>query len=70
MNQVKIILIGFLFALLPIFGQNLQELQKLQDEYKRVLDRQALQKPSEISNAEKTVLSTTIPDKLVYSVKM
>ena len=50
-------------------GQNYQELQKLQSEYKKVLERQALQKPDDISNAEKAVRSTVLPDKLVYSRK-
>ena len=36
-----------------LFSQNYQEIQKLQDEYKKVLERQALQKPIEISEAEK-----------------
>ena len=56
-----------LFQLLN--GQNYQELQKIQDEYKKVLEKQSLQKPKDISNAEKTILSTTLPDKLVYSRK-
>jgi len=64
-----------LFALLvfimgqTLFSQNYQELQKLQDEYKKVLERQALQKPMDISEAEKTASSTALPDKLVYSRK-
>ncbi|SVD75166.1 uncharacterized protein METZ01_LOCUS428020, partial [marine metagenome] len=64
-----------LFALLIFFmgqvllSQSYQELQNLQDEYKRVLERQALQKPMEISEAEKTASSTALPDKLIYSRK-
>jgi len=52
-----------------LFSQNYQEVQKLQDEYKKVLERQALQKPIDISEAEKTASSTALPDKLVYSRK-
>ena len=52
-----------------IFGQNYQELQRLQSEYKKALDRQALQKPADISEAEKTASSTALPDKLIYSRK-
>jgi len=52
-----------------LFSQNYQEVQKLQDEYKKVLERQALQKPIEVSEAEKTASSTALPDKLVYSRK-
>mgnify|MGYP001177545569 CR=1 FL=1 len=52
-----------------LLSQNLQEIQKLQNEYKKVLERQALQKPSEISEAEKSASSTALPDKLVYSRK-
>ena len=52
-----------------IFSQNYQELQRLQSEYKKALERQSLQKPQDISNAEKAAKSTVIPDKLVYSRK-
>ena len=52
-----------------LFSQNYQEVQKLQNEYKKVLERQALQKPIEVSEAEKTARSTALPDKLVYSRK-
>ena len=52
-----------------VFGQNLQEIQKLQNEYKKVLDKQSLQKPVEISNAEEAAKSTALPDKLIYSRK-
>ncbi len=50
-------------------AQNYQELQKLQNEYKKALERQALQKPAEITDAEKTAKSTSLPDKLIYSRK-
>ena len=52
-----------------IFAQNLDELKKLQSEYKSVLERQSLQKSKEISDAEKTASSTALPDKLIYSRK-
>ena len=52
-----------------LLAQNYQELQKIQDEYKKILERQALQKPTEISDAEKTAKSTALPDKLIYSRK-
>lgn len=51
------------------FSQNLQEIQKLQNEYKKVLERQSLQKPADITNAEQTAKSTALPDKLIYSRK-
>ena len=44
-------------------------MQKLQSEYKKALERQALQKPADISEAEKTAQSTALPDKLIYSRK-
>ena len=59
----------FLSYLPVVFGQNLQEIQKLQDEYKKVLERQSLQKPSDVYEAEKTAISTALPDKLIYSRK-
>ncbi len=70
---MKIIKILF-FAIIVIMhqgllAQNYQELQKIQDEYKKILERQALQKPTEISDAEKTAKSTALPDKLIYSRK-
>ena len=50
-------------------SQNMQELQKLRDEYKKALERQSLQKPADISEAENTAKSTALPDKLIYSRK-
>ena len=58
---------GIIFLSSNALSQNLQEIQKLQEEYKKVLDRQALQKPTEISDAEKTAKSTALPDRLIYS---
>jgi len=52
-----------------ILAQNYQELQRLQDEYKNLLKRQALQKPVDVSEAEKLASSTALPAKLVYSRK-
>tara|TARA_S200000501_G_C20845974_1_gene753662 strand:- start:529 stop:2451 length:1923 start_codon:yes stop_codon:yes gene_type:complete len=64
------LLIIFLFSLNAILNaQNLQELQRLQNEYKKALERQSLQKPPDITEAEKTAKSTVLPDKLVYSRK-
>ncbi len=67
-------LIKISFFILIIFcqlltGQSFQELQKLQNEYKNALERQSLQKPKDISDAEKIVNSGALPDKLVYSRK-
>ena len=50
-----------------VLAQNYQELQKIQSEYKKALDRQSLQKPKAISDAEKLPVSTSLPDKLVYT---
>lgn len=66
-NNLHIVLIFFVGSILS--GQNLDELKKLQTEYKDVLERQSLQKPSEITDAEKTASSTALPDKLIYSRK-
>ena len=63
----------FLFLLFNgnsgIYAQTLKELQKLKDEYSKVLDRQALQKSPEIQEAESRASSTALPDKLIYSRK-
>ena len=48
-------------------GQNLEEFQKLQQEYRKALERQSLNKSEEISNAENAAKSTSLPDKLVYT---
>ena len=50
-------------------SQSMQEFNKLQQEYKKALDRQALQKPVSISEAEKTANSTALPDRLIYTRK-
>ncbi len=67
LHKILIFTIALISSLL--FAQNLQELQKLQDEYKKVLERQSLQKPEAVANAEKTAKSTALPDKLIYSRK-
>ncbi len=69
MKSLIIIIFSLLNVAAITFGQNYQELQKIQSEYKKALERQALQKPSDISEAEKTAKSTALPDKLVYSRK-
>ena len=69
MKLYKILFFALFILNNDLLSQNFQELQKLQDEYKKALDRQALQKPFEISEAEKTAKSTALPDKLIYSRK-
>ena len=59
----------YLLSFILIYPQSYQELQRLQSEYKKALERQALQKPADISEAEKTAQSTALPDKLIYSRK-
>jgi len=61
--------IFYLLSFILIYPQSYQELQKLQSEYKKALERQSLQKPADISEAEKTAQSTALPDKLIYSRK-
>ena len=67
MKFYRIIFFVLFCAKSLLFGQTYQELQKLQNEYKKALERQSLQKPAEISKAEEAAKSTTLPDKLVYS---
>ena len=59
----------FILVFASATSQNLDEIRKLQSEYKKVLDRQSLQKSPEITEAEKTASSTALPDKLIYSRK-
>ncbi len=70
---MKLLKLYFVFILAFIgtfsFSQSYQDLQRLQEEYKKVLEKQALQKPAEIDEAEKRAKSTALPDKLVYSRK-
>ena len=66
--SIKLLFILILLSL-NISAQNLQEIQKLQNEYKKVLEKQALQKPSDVSDAENIAKSTALPDKLIYSRK-
>ncbi len=51
-----------------LFSQNLDEIKKLQSEYEKVLERQSLNKPDEIRDAEEAS-STLLPYKSVYSRK-
>ena len=69
MKSIYLCITALLSTLAITFGQNFQELQKLQNEYKKALERQALQKPNDIYEAEKTAKSTALPDKLIYSRK-
>ncbi len=57
-----------LFCFESISAQTYEELKKMQDEYKRALDRQSLKKSTDISNAEeKASIDATLPDMLLYS---
>ncbi len=67
--KLFVLLILFLSNLGHLTGQTLQELEKLKDEYSKALERQSLQKPQDIKEAENRASSTALPDKLVYSRK-
>ncbi len=71
MKLSKKIAILFVFCIASqiTFSQSLEELKRLQDEYYKALERQSLQKSDEIQDAEKTMSSTAIPEKLIYSRK-
>lgn len=68
-NKIIQYLLFIIFLFQYLFGQTYEEIQKIQSEYKKVLERQALQKPKHVSDAEKTAQSTALPDKLIYSRK-
>ena len=57
------------FSIISINGQTYQEIQKLKEEYNKALEKQSLQKPENIVEAERRAGSTALPDKLVYSRK-
>tara|TARA_Y100001958_G_C21245259_1_gene574826 strand:+ start:2931 stop:4865 length:1935 start_codon:yes stop_codon:yes gene_type:complete len=65
----NLIFVFTVLCLACLNAQSLQELQNLQNEYKKALERQALQKPVDVIEAEKTAKSTALPDKLIYSRK-
>ncbi len=52
-----------------LLGQSLQELKKIEDEYKKILEIQNLQKSDDVIEAEKSASSTSLPNQLVYSRK-
>ena len=58
-----------LYPLSFVDAQSMEEIQKLESEYKKVLEMQALQKSNDISDAEKTIKRTDLPDKLIYTRK-
>ncbi len=68
MNKKYIIYIIIAQATL-LFSQSFQSIEKLKNEYKKVLEQQSLQKSQDITDAEKTAQSTALPDKLIYSRK-
>ena len=69
LNKLSLLLLLFTGVFQSIFAQNYNELKMLQNEYKQALERQSLQKPKEIADAEKNASSTALPDKLIYSRK-
>ncbi len=69
MNNIKILFYILIFAIEFPNAQNYQEIQRLQEEYKKALNRHSLQKPNDISEAENTAKSAALPDKLIYSRK-
>ena len=52
-----------------IFSQSYEDLKNLESEYKKALELQSLQKPSDVSNAENLAKSTSLPNKIMYSRK-
>ena len=65
----KLFCLFFYIIFNNINAQSLQEIERLKNEYEEALNRQSLQKSSEIKEAEATAKSTALPDKLVYSRK-
>ena len=63
------ILLIYTLTFISSYSQNYQDLQKLQSQYKDALERQSLQKPPAVNDAEKTMQSTALPDKLIYTRK-
>ena len=59
----------FAFNITSVNAQSLQDIERLQKEYKDALNRQSLQKPKEIVDAERIASGTALPDKLIYSRK-
>tara|TARA_Y100001970_G_scaffold15871_1_gene17907 strand:+ start:93466 stop:95418 length:1953 start_codon:yes stop_codon:yes gene_type:complete len=51
------------------FGQSLKELEKLKEEYKNALERQAMKMPEDVSEVEKALMSSSEPSEVVYSKK-
>ena len=69
-NTINYYIIFFLiFFSSIIHAQTLNEIERLKSEYERALNRQSLQKSSEVTDAEKRANSTALPNKLVYSRK-
>ena len=69
--KLHFITVGMVFALFcfhTVHAQTYEELKKMQDDYKKALDRQSLKKSTEISNAEeKASIDATLPNMLLYS---
>ena len=61
MNNIKILFYILIFAIEFPNAQNYQEIQRLQEEYKKALNRHSLQKPNDISEAENTAKSAAAP---------
>ena len=66
-NLLLVFFVAFLGNLLS--GQTFEDLDKFEKEYKDILNKKALQKSSEITNAENEAKSRALPSKMVYSRK-
>ena len=67
----NLFLIIFVFlSIQNSYSQTYEELKRMQDQYKKALERQSLKKSNEIVDVEqKAALSATLPDRLLYTRK-
>ncbi len=52
-----------------LYSQTLGEIERLKKEYEKALNRQEMQKPRSVREAENNANSAALPDKLIYSRK-
>ena len=67
--RINLFISAVIFLASSALGQSLQELEKLKEEYKNALERQAMKMPEDVSEIEKTMMGTSQPSEVVYSRK-
>ena len=68
-SNILFTIVGIVALFGPLNAQTLQDIENIRKQYQEALERQELQKPQEVKDAEETAKSTSLPDKVIYTRK-